>query len=226
MHEEGNQTHLPGDREYRKLFGLDIYLTPVFVISAIAILIFVAGALVFQEGATKLFGDVRVWLTTNLDWLFMITTNVVTLFCLVVAFSPLGKVRLGGADAEPEYSNLTWTAMLFAAGVGIGLLFFGVAEPMYYLKNPPLGIDAGSSGAAVTGISATVFHWGIQGWAVTALSDLRSATLLTTAAFLSRSDRCSIPCSATASGVGLAMSLIPSPSSRACLGWQPLSDWE
>ena len=166
MHEEGNQTQLPEDREYRKLFGLDIYLTPVFVISGIAILIFVVGALVFQEGATKLFGDVRVWLTTNLDWLFMITVNLVTLFCLVVAFSPLGKVRLGGADAEPEYSNLTWTSMLFAAGVGIGLLFFGVAEPMYYLKNPPLGIDAGSSGAAVTGISATVFHWGIQGWAV------------------------------------------------------------
>lgn len=166
MREEGNQTQLPEDREYRKLFGLDIYLTPVFVISAIAILIFVVGALVFQEGATKLFGDVRKWLTTNLDWLFMITVNLVTLFCLVVAFSPLGKVRLGGADAEPEYSNLTWTAMLFAAGVGIGLLFFGVAEPMYYLKNPPLGIDAGSSAAAVTGISATVFHWGIQGWAV------------------------------------------------------------
>lgn len=166
MREEGNQTQLPADREYRKLFGLDIYLTPVFVISAIAIVIFVVGALVFQEGATKLFGNVRVWLTTNLDWLFMITTNIVTLFCLVVAFSPLGKVRLGGADAKPEYSNLTWTAMLFAAGVGIGLLFFGVAEPMYYLKNPPLGIDAGSPEAAVTGISATVFHWGIQGWAV------------------------------------------------------------
>ena len=166
MHEEGQQLQRPDDKEYRKLFGLDIYLTPVFIISAIAIVIFVVGALVFQEGATKLFGDVRVWLTTNLDWLFMITTNLVTLFCLVVAFSPLGKVRLGGADAEPEYSNLTWTAMLFAAGVGIGLLFFGVAEPMYYLKNPPLGIDAGSSEAAVAGISATVFHWGIHGWAV------------------------------------------------------------
>ena len=166
MHEEGQQLQRPDDKEYRKLFGLDIYLTPVFIISAIAIVIFVVGALVFQEGATKLFGDIRVWLTTNLDWLFMITTNLVTLFCLVVAFSPLGKVRLGGADAEPEYSNLTWTAMLFAAGVGIGLLFFGVAEPMYYLKNPPLGIDAGSSEAAVAGISATVFHWGIHGWAV------------------------------------------------------------
>ena len=166
MREEGNQPHLPEEREYRKLFGLDIYLTPVFVISSIAILIFVVGALVFQEGATKVFGNTRTWLTTNLDWLFMITANLVFLFCLVVAISPLGKVRLGGADAKPEYSNLTWLSMLFAAGVGIGLLFFGVAEPMYYLQNPPLGITAGTAEAATVGISATVFHWGFHGWAI------------------------------------------------------------
>ena len=164
MREAGQQP--PGDREYRRLFGLDIYLTPVFVISSIAIVVFIVGALAFQEGATKLFGDVRVWLTTNLDWLFMITVNLVCLFCLIVAFSPLGKIRLGGADAKPEYSNITWLAMLFAAGIGIGLLFFGVAEPMYYLQNPPLGIAPGTAEAATAGIAATVFHWGIQGWAV------------------------------------------------------------
>ncbi len=166
MHEEGQQPQLPEDKEYRKLFGLDIYLTPVFVIASIAIVVFVVGSLVFQEGATKLFGDVRVWLTTNLDWLFMITVNLVCLFCLIVAFSPLGKIRLGGADAKPEYSNITWLAMLFAAGIGIGLLFFGVAEPMYYFQNPPLGITAGTAEAVTAGIAATVFHWGIQGWAV------------------------------------------------------------
>ena len=166
MHEEGQQIQLPHEREYRKLFGLEIYLTPVFVISSIVILIFIVGALVFQEGAEKLFGDIRTWLTTNLDWLFMITANLVFLFCLVVAFSPLGKVRLGGADAKPEYSNLTWLAMLFAAGIGIGLLFFGVSEPMYYLANPPLGIEANSAEAAKAGIAATVFHWGLHGWAI------------------------------------------------------------
>ena len=166
MHEEGKGPQLPEDREYRKLFGLDIYLTPVFVIASIAIVAFVIGSLVFQEGATTLFGNVRVWLTTNLDWLFMITANLVFLFCLIVAFSPFGKIRLGGADAKPEYSNLTWLAMLFAAGIGIGLLFFGVAEPMYYLQSPPLGITAGTAEAATAGIAATVFHWGLQGWAI------------------------------------------------------------
>ena len=166
MREEGQQPQLPEDREYRKLFGLDIYLTPVFVIASIAILVFVVGSLVFQEGATKLFGNVRVWLTTNLDWWFMDITNLLLLFCLFLIVSPLGKVRLGGADAKPEYTNLTWLAMLFAAGVGIGLLFFGVAEPVYYFQKPPLGITPGTAEAATAGIAATVFHWGLHGWAI------------------------------------------------------------
>ena len=191
MHEEGKQPQYMEEREYRKLFGLEIYLTPVFVISSIAIIAFVIGSLVFQEGATKLFGDLRVWLTTNLDWLFMITTNLVFLFCLAVAFSPLGKVRLGGADAKPEYSYLTWLAMIFAAGVGIGLLFFGVSEPITYFqgdqdyKYSPLGIETVYDAEAVynaenvpdigdpkvqaagdLGIATTVFHWGLQGWAI------------------------------------------------------------
>jgi len=188
MHEEGKQPQYMQEREYKKLFGLEIYLTPVFVISSIAIVVFIIGSLIFQEGATKLFGDLRVWLTTNLDWLFMITANLVFLFCLVVAFSPLGKVRLGGADAKPEYSYLTWLAMLFAAGVGIGLLFFGVSEPVTYFQGgsySPLGTetvydpktdynagnvpDAGDpkvQTAASLGIATTVFHWGLQGWAI------------------------------------------------------------
>ena len=188
MNEEGKQPQQMREREYRKLFGLEIYLTPVFVISSIAIVVFIIGSLIFQEGATKLFGDLRVWLTTNLDWLFMISTNLVFLFCLVVAFSPLGKVRLGGADAKPEYSYLTWLAMIFAAGVGIGLLFFGVSEPVTYFQGgnySPLGTEtvydpdtdynAGNvpdigdpkvQTAASLGIATTVFHWGLQGWAI------------------------------------------------------------
>ncbi len=211
MHEEGKQPQHMREREYRKLFGLEIYLTPVFVIASIAIVVFIIGSLVFQEGATKLFGDLRVWLTTNLDWLFMITANLVFLFCLVVAVSPLGKVRLGGADAKPEYSYLTWLAMLFAAGVGIGLLFFGVSEPITYfqgdsgvVKYSPLGTetvyeakaiynakdipaiddpaydpeadysvkdvpdiaDPKVKTAASLSIATTVFHWGLQGWAI------------------------------------------------------------
>ena len=219
MNEEGKQPqqmpHQIDEGRYKKLFGLEIYLTPVFVISSITIIVFILGSLIFQKQATTLFGNVRVWLTTNLDWLFMGTANLVFLFCLFVALSPLGKIRLGGSDAKPEYSYLTWLAMLFAAGVGIGLLFFGVSEPVTYFQGDfqsgeevvtysPLGIetvydakaiynvedvpaigdpnydadadysvkdvpDIGDSkvqAAASLGIASTVFHWGLQGWAI------------------------------------------------------------
>ncbi len=184
--------HQVDEGRYKKLFGLDIYLTPVFVISSITIVLFVVGSLIFQDQATELFKSTRVWLTTNLDWLFMITANLVFLFCVIVAISPLGKIRLGGSDAKPEYSNLTWLAMLFAAGVGIGLLFFGVSEPITYfqgdtdaVKYSPLGretvydanadysvtdvpdiADPKVKSAASLSIATTVFHWGLHGWAI------------------------------------------------------------
>ncbi len=181
------EKHLHHEK-YKRLFGLEIYLTPVFVFSSLAIVAIVAGALVFEDGATRVFGDVRTWLMTNLDWLFMITANFVVLFCAFVAISPLGKVRLGGEGAKPDYSYATWIAMLFAAGVGIGLLFFGVLEPVTYFQNPPLGLeqldrvydpetrytventpdldDANARAASALGIAATTFHWGLHGWAI------------------------------------------------------------
>lgn len=200
MHEEGKQPRLSDEGppvapvEYRKLFGLNILLTPVFVISSISIVVFVLSSLLFQEQATTLFANTRKWLTTNLDWFFMLSVNLVVLFCLVVAFSPLGKVRLGGKDAKPEYSYLTWLAMLFAAGIGIGLLFFGVLEPVTYFQEPPLGVEKiydtetvytaentpdmnAASTQAVTefAIATTTFHWGLHGWAVYAIVGLSLA---------------------------------------------------
>ncbi len=155
MHEEGKQ--LQNDT---KIFGL----TPVFLISSVVIVIFVLASLVFREGATTLFGATRKWLTTNFDWWFMDIVNLLVVFCLFLIVSPLGKVRLGGRDAVPEYSNLTWFSMLFAAGIGIGLLFFGVLEPVQHFMSPPLGGEAKTDPAL--GIAATTFHWGIHGWAV------------------------------------------------------------
>ena len=155
MREEGQQL-----QNNTKIFGL----TPVFFVSSITIVVFVIVSLVFREGATTLFGATRKWLTTNFDWWFMDIVNLLVLFCLFLIVSPLGKVRLGGRDAVPEYSNLTWFAMLFAAGIGIGLLFFGVLEPVQHFMSPPLGGEAKSD--AALGIAATTFHWGIHGWAV------------------------------------------------------------
>ena len=168
-------------------------LSPVFLISAITIIVFVIGSLIFNETATKLFGATRVWLTTNFDWWFIDITNVLLLFCLFLIFSPLGRVRIGGEDATPEYSNLTWFSMLFAAGVGIGLLFFGVLEPVTHFQNPPLGIEKvyeadtvytaentpgvtdakqKAQAAAVLGVASATFHWGLHAWAVYAIVGL------------------------------------------------------
>ena len=155
MPEEGKQR-----QNDTQIFGV----TPVFLISSVVIVIFVLASLVFREGATTLFGATRTYLTTNFDWWFMDIVNLLVVFCLFLIVSPVGKVRLGGRDAVPEYSNLTWFSMLFAAGIGIGLLFFGVLEPVQHFMSPPLGGEAKTDPAL--GIAATTFHWGIHGWAV------------------------------------------------------------
>ena len=118
----------------------------------------------------------RPWLTSTFDWVFMISANIFVLFCLFLVISPYGKIRLGGKDAKPEYSYAGWFAMLFAAGMGIGLMFFGVLEPVFHLQNRPLGVDAKDTAAAQSiGMAATVFHWGLHPWAIYAVVGLSLA---------------------------------------------------
>ena len=181
MNEVAHQARLDDGPGYRvgqhntRIWGLDIDKT-VFPVSALTIVVFVLGALLFPEGATQVFETTRTWLTTQFDWLFLITANFILLFCLGVALSPLGKVRIGGQEALPEYSALSWFAMLFAAGIGIGLMFFGVLEPVQHFLHPPLGIEAADTEAArVMGIAAATFHWGLHGWAIYALMGLALA---------------------------------------------------
>jgi len=158
-----------------EIFGLDIH-NPVFAISGLLIIAFVLITLMFQESAGAAFNALRPWLTNTFDWLFMGAANIFVLFCLLLIVLPLGKVRIGGKDAEPEYSYTGWFAMLFAAGMGIGLMFFGVLEPVYHTLNPPLGVDASNVEAArAMGMSATIFHWGLHPWAIYAVVGLSLA---------------------------------------------------
>ncbi len=136
------------------------------------ILLFVALAIVFRGQAGAVFADVHASLTSRFDWLYLGSANLAVLTCLFLIVSPLGRVRLGGPDAKPRYSRLTWGAMLFAAGIGIGLLFFGVAEPMQHFLHPPLGIERPSVGDAV---AATLFHWGLHGWGIYGVAALALA---------------------------------------------------
>jgi BCCT family betaine/carnitine transporter len=156
--------HVIGQHNIQAL-GLDVH-HPVFAISAVLAVTLVVGTLLFREQAAVLFGDMRAWITTTFDWFFMISGNVILLFCFGVAFSRMGKIRLGGPDARPQYTYSAWFAMLFAAGVGIGLMFFGVLEPVTHTVNPPLGIDpADVETARAAGMSAAIFHWGLHAWA-------------------------------------------------------------
>ncbi len=167
-----------------QFMGLDIH-NPVFAISGVLTVAFVIATLIFREAAAEALGGLRVWLTTTFDWVFMISANVFVLFCLVLIVTPLGNVRIGGKDATADYSYWGWFAMLFAAGMGIGLMFFGVLEPMYHFNNPPLGlappvVDGALVPEAVDearrmGMAATIFHWGLHPWAIYAVVALSLA---------------------------------------------------
>lgn len=164
--------------------GLDIH-NRVFAISAGAVIVFVLLTLIFQAQAEPLFGELRGWLTRTLDWFFLSAANVFVIVCLALIVSPLGKVRLGGTLAKPDYSYLAWLSMLFAAGMGIGLMFFGVSEPLTHFSSSlggtvvengartdwaPLGAAGGdAAGAMRLGMAATIFHWALHPWAIYAI---------------------------------------------------------
>jgi len=172
--DQTNSDYVVGQDNIRVL-GLDIHY-PVFIISAMLVVVFVVGTLIFLESAGSAFSDMRVWITTKFDWMFMISMNIFVLFSLFIASSKLGRVRLGGADAKPRYGYPGWLAMLFAAGVGIGLMFFGVLEPVTHTLIPPLGIDPTDiETAAAAGMSAAILHWGLHAWGVYAVVGLALA---------------------------------------------------
>ncbi|MEH6631401.1 MAG: BCCT family transporter [Halopseudomonas aestusnigri] len=168
-------------------FGLDIH-NPVFLISGIAIFTFVIGTLMVPEQATDVFKAMRSWVTVNFDWFFLLSGNIFVLFCFLLIITPLGKIRLGGVDARPDYGYIGWFAMLFAAGMGIGLMFFGVSEPISHFGSsisesagtpeswaPLAGAPGDAAAAAKLGMAATIYHWGLHPWAMYAIVGLALA---------------------------------------------------
>ena len=149
---------------------------PVFFISAGLILLFVVLSLVYRAGALEVFISVRNWITGHTGWFFITTVNVILLFCIYLIFSPYGKTRLGKAHEKPDFSYGSWLAMLFSAGMGIGLVFYSVAEPMFHLQSPPFAGDpAGAESVATTVMATTFFHWGLHAWGIYTLVGLSLA---------------------------------------------------
>ncbi len=167
-------------------FGFDVHKS-VFMISSLSIVAFVFFALALPVQAAEIFGWLRPFLTSNFDWFFLSAANLFVVFCLALIVSPLGRVRLGGPEARPEYGYVSWFAMLFAAGMGIGLMFFGVLEPVYHMAvSEPLGVESpiGEDGALIPdniesaraiGLAATIYHWGLHPWAIYAVVALALA---------------------------------------------------
>ncbi|GAB1381382.1 BCCT family transporter [Pararhodobacter aggregans] len=173
-----------------QLLGLDIH-NPVFAVSGLSVVAFVIITMAFQNTIGPVFTGMRDFLTSTFDWFFLLAGNIFVLVCLGLIISPLGKVRIGGRDATPDYGYAGWFAMLFAAGMGIGLMFYGVSEPISHystsfggvtLENgvrtdwAPLGGAEGDAAAShALGMAATIFHWGLHPWAIYAIVALSLA---------------------------------------------------
>ncbi|OUS23126.1 BCCT transporter [Litorivita pollutaquae] len=172
-------------------FGFDIH-NPVFAISGLSIVAFVFYTLALPDQAGGVFSWLFSSVTKGFDWFFLTSANIFVLFCLMLIVTPLGKVRLGGAEATPDYNYLGWFSMLFAAGMGIGLMFYGVSEPLSHFSTSlggtavgedglrsdwaPLGAAAGDQAEAIRlGMAATIFHWGLHPWAIYAVVGLALA---------------------------------------------------
>lgn len=156
------------------VMGLDMH-NPVFFLSAAIVLVFSALTLAFPQKAGELMNASKGATLETFDWLFAATPLIVLAFCLFLCISPLGRIRLGGQDAVPEFGRISWVAMLFAAGVGVGFMFWGAAEPLAYYSDwfgTPLNVTPDTEEAKRLAFSSTLFHWGFSPWAIYAVAGL------------------------------------------------------
>jgi len=164
----------------------------VFVVSSLLVLAFVVLTLALPELSTNVFDGMKNWINSNMTWFFLLSANIFLIVCIGLIFSPLGRVRIGGGNATPDFSYLGWFSMLFAAGMGVGLMFYGVSEPLTHYGTAlggtsmgdagartdwaPLGAAEGNPSAAMSlGMAATIFHWGLHPWAIYAVVALSLA---------------------------------------------------
>ncbi|MEC7433369.1 MAG: BCCT family transporter, partial [Pseudomonadota bacterium] len=158
-------------------FGLDLH-NWVFPVAAIIVVLFVIGTLMFPTAAKETLDGAKWDIIASFDWFFLLSANIFVVVSLALIFMPVGKIRLGGQDATPEFSTMSWFAMLFAAGMGIGLMFWAVAEPVAYYTGwyeTPFNVAANSPEARDLAMGATLYHWGLHPWAIYAIVALSLA---------------------------------------------------
>ncbi|MGY5452444.1 BCCT family transporter [Agarivorans sp. MS3-6] len=159
-------------------WGMDVHNT-VFVVSLGLSILFIVTLLALPPADAKAAIDfIKGAALSKFDFLFMWGANILLVVAIILAFSPLGKIRLGGDQATPDYSKTSWIAMLFAAGMGIGLIFWGVAEPTAFFTNwfgTPLNAEPYTEAGRELALGATVFHWGLHAWAIYGMTALSLA---------------------------------------------------
>ncbi|WED25647.1 BCCT family transporter [Vibrio sp. DW001] len=164
-----NNTDYTVGQDNIQKWGFDVH-NPVFGISASLIGLFLIAILLVEPETSKSILDGLKWqIIGAFDGLFMWSANIFVVFCLAMIVSPYGKIRIGGDEAKTDYTMMSWIAMLFAAGMGIGLMFWGVAEPVAYFTGwyeTPLNVAANTPEAAKLALGATMFHWGLHPWAI------------------------------------------------------------
>ena len=156
------EAHLVSNKKYFDVDG------PVFWPAAIVIILFIAITLIVGEPMNDVFATIQTSISNYGGWFFVISVNIFLFFVLFIAFSKYGSIRLGGPKAKPEFSKGAWFAMLFSAGMGIGILFWSVGEPINHFISPPEGV-ARSTEAARTSMEMTFLHWGLHAWGIYAL---------------------------------------------------------
>ncbi len=157
----------PGENNWAG-FGFDIH-PQVTLISSALLAVFITLTLVFQGPAERFFNSALDVLSANMGWFFILVANVFIVAAVFFALGKYGNIRIGGVDAQPEFGKTAWYAMLLSAGMGIGLLFWSVSEPVMHLNSPsPMfgDIASGSPEAARAAMVTTFFHWGIHPWAI------------------------------------------------------------
>lgn len=151
-----------------------VILFPVFIPAVIVIVLLVVGTISNPTLAGQLFSDTLHYITQDFGWFYMLAVALFLIFIVGIALSSWGSIKLGPDHSEPEYSFGSWFAMLFSAGYGIALLFFGVAEPILHYASPPEGV-AQTVDAAKQAMQIAYFHWGFHIWAIYGLVGLTLA---------------------------------------------------
>lgn len=153
--------------------GKTVFRNPVFIVSSVILFILVIIGAIFPKSFGRVASQLFNFTTTKFGWFYLLAVFIIILFLIGLAFSKYGSIRLGGKDEEPDFPFFTWIGMLFSAGFGAGLVFWGVAEPMSHFFNTPFaGIEAETEQAARVAMGYSFFHWGISQWSVFAIVGL------------------------------------------------------